>query len=114
MLLGSEVTFKSNLTLPVSSIGDASNGDASPAGSVINCERLIKPITVGASPKVNSYTCPSSASSTSAGVEPPQQSHAGQLGFGVPSKIVRFCGIPVDGGVGIGAAPSTSASSSES
>ena len=101
----------SNFKVPESINGDASNGDACPAGSSIKASREIKPITVGSAPTTNSTTSPFSASVTTAGVEPPQQSHAGQFGLIAPEKIVKFCGIPVEGGDGIGALPSTIASS---
>src|SRR5690554_5641340 len=102
----------SNDTLPVAKIGDASKGEGTPAGSVINAERDTKPFTVGSAPTVKRYAGPPSSSSTNSGVEPPQQSHAGQLGFGVPSKMVKLRGTPSEGGEGIGASPCTKVSSS--
>ena len=110
-VLGKDTTFMSKLKEPVSTAGEASKGDGLPDSSVINASRVINPLTVGSAPTLNSTTSPFTASFFNAGVEPPQQSHAGQFALNSPPKIVRFCGTPELGGEGIGALPSTRASS---
>ena len=109
---GAVISFISKVITPLRSTnGEASNGVPLPSGSVIKVSREIKPTTVGSPPITNSTTSPLSASETSAGVEPPQQSHAGQFGLKAPEKILRFLAIPSLGGTGTGALPSTRPSS---
>ena len=63
----------------------ASNDSPAPLASV----RLLKPITVGSAPMLNSAVKPCSSSSiASTGVEPPQQSHIGHARFCSSVKIV--------------------------
>ena len=66
---------------------------------------------MGSAPTTNSTTLPWVSSATIAGVDPPQQSHAGQFGLNDSPKIVSGVAMPVEGGLGIGASPSSKASS---